>query len=85
VDGSAFSFSGYSKGPAGRGLVRQLLKEESGRYDRFQKVEFAAYLTELNQHYSIEKRWPTSAFWRIPTENLGNDGRVELSLTNCAI
>jgi len=44
-------------------IVRQFLERESSRYDRLQRDEFDAYLNQLKQHYSMEKRWPTSAFW----------------------
>src|SRR5712664_2984327 len=58
--------AGIAKALRDAQVVRQLLEQESSRYDRFQRVEFDAYLRRLKQHYSMEKRWPTRAFWRIP-------------------
>jgi flavin-dependent dehydrogenase len=58
--------AGIAKALRDAQVVRQLLEREASRYDRFQRVEFDAYLRRLKQHYSMEKRWPTHAFWRIP-------------------
>jgi flavin-dependent dehydrogenase len=54
-------------------IVRQLLEQESSRYDRFQRIEFNAYRRQVKQHYSLEKRWPNRAFWRISTASPGNE------------
>jgi flavin-dependent dehydrogenase len=62
-------------------IVRQLLEQESSRYDRFQRIEFNAYRRQVKQHYSLEKRWPNRAFWRIPTASPGNEECAEPSLT----
>ncbi len=79
------SSAGIAKGIRDAQVVRQLLEEESSRYDRFQKAQFDAYVRRLKQHYRIEKRWPTRPFWRIPTGNLSNGGRAELAAPNLAI
>ena len=53
--------AGIAKALRDAQIVRQSLEQESSRYDRFQRVEFDAYLRQLKQHYSMEKRWPTRA------------------------
>jgi flavin-dependent dehydrogenase len=62
-------------------IVRQLLEGEPSRYDRFQRIEFNAYLRQIKRHYSLETRWPDREFWRIPTGSPGNEECAEPSLT----
>jgi flavin-dependent dehydrogenase len=83
--------AGIAKGIRDALVVRELLERESlleqvsSRYDRFQMAQFDAYLRQLKQHYSIEKRWPTCPFWRSPKGNPSNDGRADLPSANLAI
>ena len=68
--------AGIAKALRDARIVRQWIEQESSRYDRFQKIEFDAYLKQLKEHYSLEKRWPTRAFWEIPVGSPGNNGRA---------
>jgi len=68
--------AGVAKALRDAGVVRQFLEQEASRYVRFQTVQFEAYLSRLKQHYSLEKRWQTRAFWRTCVGNPGNEAVI---------
>jgi flavin-dependent dehydrogenase len=72
--------AGIAKALRDARIVREWIEQESSQYDRFQRIEFDAYLKRLKQHYSLEKRWPTRAFWEIPDGRHGNDERAPANL-----